>query len=265
MSTALPISEKQVLLVEASSMQANIVSRMLASLGVSRIQISQTGSDALASMRQSRADMVISSLYLADMPGTDLVQAMRRDADLESVPFILISSETRPQVLDPVRQSGACCIVPKPFTQEQLAAGIRAANAYLETGVTLSIPEPEALRVLLVDDSQAARRHYRRLLEALGIEKIFEAENGREALAHLDATMVDVVLTDYNMPEMDGRALTEYIRTKSWQNSVPILMFTSEHDQGRLAAVERAGVSAICDKPLDAKTIGHIIAEAISA
>lgn len=264
MSKALPISEQLVLVVEASAMQAGIVTRMLNQLGVSRIQTCQTGQEALAAMKQRLPDMVISSLYLADMQGTELVQAMRRDAELESIPFILVSSETRPQVLDPVRQSGACCIVPKPFTQAQLAAGIRAASAYLETETLLSIPEPENLKVLLVDDSQAARRHYRRLLEALDIEKILEAGNGHEAVAHLEATMVDVVLTDYNMPEMDGKALTEYIRTQSWQHEVPVLMFTSEQDQGRLAAVERAGVSAVCDKPLDAKTIGHIIAAALA-
>ncbi len=63
--------------------------------------------------------------------------------------------------------------------------------------------------------------------------------------------MVDLVVTDYNMPEMDGRGLVDYIRTKSWQNSVPILMVTSESDEGRLAAIEEAGVSGICDKPFE--------------
>ena len=83
-------------------------------------------------------------------------------------------------------------------------------------------------------------------------------------VALLQTTMVDLVITDYNMPEMDGRELTEYIRTQSWQAEVPILMVTSEQNMGRLAAVERAGVSAICDKPFEAGNIRRLISDALT-
>ena len=76
--------------------------------------------------------------------------------------------------------------------------------------------------------------------------------------------MVDLVITDYNMPEMDGRQLVEYIRQQSWQSTVPVLMVTSEHNQQRLAAVERAGVSAICDKPFEQESIKRLLAEALA-
>ena len=96
-----------------------------------------------------------------------------------------------------------------------------------------------------------------------GIERITEAVNGKEAVDCLQTTMVDLVITDYNMPEMDGRELTEYIRTQSWQNAVPVLMVTSEQNMGRLAAVEKAGVSAICDKPFEATSIRRLIGDAV--
>jgi len=208
--------------------------------------------------------VVISSLYLPDLSGTDLVTAMRRDPALEAVPFILVSSETRPQVLEPVRQSGACSIVPKPFNEQQLSLALYAAADYLNPPADLDLAEIEGLRVLLVDDSVASRRHLRRLLEEIGIENISEAADGRQAVAWLQDSMVDLVITDYNMPEMDGRELTEYIRTQSWQNTVPVLMVTSEQNQGRLAAVERAGVSAICDKPFEAGSIRRLISDALS-
>ena len=168
-------------------------------------------------------------------------------------------------MLDPIRQSGACCIVAKPFTEAQLARALHSAIDLLTPEEAFDAVEVEHLRVLLVDDSYASRRHIRRLLEEMGLEEIIEAENGREAVIKLADTMVDLVLTDYNMPEMDGRALVEYIRTQSWQGSVPILMITSEHDQGRLAAVEKAGVSAICDKPFEARNIRQLIAQSLCA
>ncbi|MNR08485.1 Chemotaxis protein CheY [compost metagenome] len=63
------------------------------------------------------------------------------------------------------------------------------------------------------------------------------------------------------MPEMDGRELIEHIRTSSQLVSVPILMVSGEQDEQRLAAVEEAGVSAICDKPFDIGTLKSLISQ----
>lgn len=265
MALTTSLADLAVLLVEPSSMQAHLVSRMLSNQGVRKITVVNTASEALAALQSASANtVVVSSLYLPDLAGTELIAAMRADPELESLPFILISSETRPQVLEPVRQSGACSIVAKPFTEQQLSRALFAAADYLNPPDDLDLAEVENLRVLVVDDSLASRRHLRRLLEELGIERISEAVNGKEAVALLQEAMVDLVITDYNMPEMDGRELTEYIRTQSWQANVPVLMVTSEQNMGRLAAVERAGVSAICDKPFEAGSIRKLISESLT-
>jgi len=194
-----------------------------------------------------------------------LDETMRADAALADLPFVLISSETRPQVLNPVRQSGACALLPKPFTPEQLAAALHSATDIIEPHEMLDIDmDLERLRVLLVDDSANARHFIRHVLGNLGIEQFIEASNGAQAVQVLADTTVDLVITDYNMPEMDGRALVEYIRQQSWQSSVPILMVTSESDMSRLAAVEQAGVSAICDKPFETQTIKRLIEQALA-
>jgi two-component system chemotaxis response regulator CheY len=265
MSLTTSLADLSVLLVEPSQMQAHLVERMLAHQGVRRVKVVDSGAAALAELSEGgEALVVISSLYLPDMAGTDLVAAMREDEALESIPFILVSSETRPQVLEPVRQSGACSIVAKPFTEQQLSRALYAAADYLNPQVDVDAAEIENLRILLVDDSLASRRHLRRMLSDLGVDKITEAVDGKEAVALLQSTTVDLVITDYNMPEMDGRELTEYIRTQSWQCDVPILMVTSEQNMGRLAAVERAGVSAICDKPFEAGSIRRLITESLT-
>lgn len=266
MALTTSLADINVILVEPSGMQANLIGRMLRNQGIERFETFESAAAALQAMsnQASSSTIVISSLYLPDMAGTELVAAMREDEHLEILPFILISSETRPQVLDPVRQSGACSILSKPFTEQQLSRALYAAADYLNPPNDLEASEIESLRVLLVDDSLASRRHLRRLLEELGIDRITEAVNGKEAVQLLQETMVDLVITDYNMPEMDGRELTEYIRTQSWQNTVPVLMVTSEQNQGRLAAVERAGVSAVCDKPFEAGSIRRLISEALT-
>jgi two-component system chemotaxis response regulator CheY len=61
------------------------------------------------------------------------------------------------------------------------------------------------------------------------------------------------------MPEMDGKELVEQVRQNSQQASVPILMVSSEQDESRLAVVQQAGVSAVCDKPFEPKNIKQLI------
>ena len=115
------------------------------------------------------------------------------------------------------------------------------------------------LNVLVVDDSNTARKHIMRVLNNMGIEQITTAENGEQALNLVADRYFDLVVTDYNMPQMDGAELVEHIRRGSAQASIPIIMVSSESDESRLAAVTQAGVSAICDKPFDAFTVKQLI------
>lgn len=249
----LRLSDLTVYLVEPSSTQQRAIVALFNAQGVRNIKVFATAGDMLCRLSEAPPSVVVSALYLPDMTGIELVEGLRSDPACEHIPFILISSETRPQVLDPVRQAGVCGILPKPFSASQLLLALRATLDYLDdaTSTEIDVTDLEALRVLLVDDSPSARRFSRRVLENLGITHFYEADSGRAALDILGCTMVDLVVTDYNMPEMDGRALIEFIRRDSWQNAIPILMVTSESDQGRLAAIEELGVAGICDKPFE--------------
>ncbi|MDR1855117.1 MAG: response regulator, partial [Azoarcus sp.] len=152
------LEDLKIQLVEPSAMQAEVVRRMLAETGVTRVHHFADAGAALAEMQALKPDAVISALYLPDMTGIELVAAMRADENLEWVPFILISSETRPQVLNPVRQSGACCIINKPFTAEQMKRALYAVVDQLEGIAEIDGEDVEDLKVLLVDDSAMSRR-----------------------------------------------------------------------------------------------------------
>jgi len=257
---ALTINTISVLLIEPSSTQRKIIEEFLSQIGVNNIDRADHGDEALSMMRQSAPDLVISSLYLPDLSGTDLVKMMRMDTNLQDVPFILISSETRFRYLDPIRQAGTIAILPKPFKLAQLRQALTATLQYLQPGeIETRAFSSEELNVLLVDDSLTARRHIARVLINMGVEKLTEAENGVEALELIKDNFYDLIITDYNMPEMDGKELVEHIRSGSAQASVPILMVSSESNSSRLSAVQNAGVSAICDKPFDAATVKELI------
>ncbi len=128
MALTTSLSDLSVLLVEPSHMQAHLVTRMLEHQGVGKVAVVETASAALEALKGATPQtIVISSLYLPDLVGTELVAAMRAQRELETIPFILVSSETRPQVLEPVRQSGACSIVAKPFNEQQLSRVLYSA------------------------------------------------------------------------------------------------------------------------------------------
>lgn len=256
----LNLADLSVLLIEPSEMQLKLIQKHLNDEGVCKVDSAGTGKAALDEMRSYAPDLVISSMYLPDMTATDLLTAMRSDESLEAIPFMLISSETRFEQLDPIRQSGVVAILPKPFTHDDLAHALRTTLEYIEPDeIMLDNYDVEDVRVLLVDDSATARRHVIRILNNLGIMQITQVENGRQAIEQLSQQEFDLIVTDFNMPEMDGQQLIEHVRDVMGNSYIPILMVTSENDQARLAHVQQAGVSAICDKPFDPASIRDVL------
>ncbi|WP_428607841.1 response regulator [Sedimenticola sp.] len=257
---SLTLADLMVILVEPSVTQQKIVTKYLNNLNIHRITAVSSGGEALAMMNEFVPDLVISTLYLPDMTGTDLVHSMRESEQSKDTAFMLISSETRFRYLDPIRQAGAIAILPKPFSQDSLRIALGTTLEYLDPqSLNLGDYDPESLHVLLVDDSGFARKHLRKTLTDMGLELFTEACNGKEAIELIDNNFFDLIVTDYNMPEMDGEALVNHVRANSSQSSIPIVMVTSEENENRLAAIQQAGVSAICDKPFEAGNIRTLL------
>jgi len=248
----LDITDLIITVVEPSVTQSKIIINKLNKLGVTKIQYYPNGALALELIEKFPPDLVISAMYLSDMTATELVLKMRENPDSESIPFMLITSEKSFEALDPIKQAGSVAVLSKPFKLEELK------NALLSTADIISIDEDfldkfpwEDLDVLVVDDSPLAQKIVFKLLANIGVTKIDSAENGKEAIEYINNKFYDLIITDFNMPEMDGQALITYVRESSNQQSIPILMITSEQNESRLAAVNSAGVSGICDKPFD--------------
>jgi two-component system chemotaxis response regulator CheY len=245
-----------VLLVEPSRSQRRIVLQQFEDLGINQYDTVDTGEEALVRIDTEQPDLVISALFLDDMTGRDLVLEMRDNPVSRDTPFMLISSETSFRELDPVKQAGASAVLPKPFRVEDLK---RAINMIMDWDNPEAVELDRDLRILLVDDSKLARRLITRTLNNMGLENITEAEDGRAALPLIQQQEFDLVITDYNMPHMDGQELIWFIRNKSRQPDVPVMMVTTEGDQSKLSAVESQGVAAIIDKPFDAAAVKSLI------
>jgi two-component system chemotaxis response regulator CheY len=258
-------TDLKVFLTEPSKTQQLIISHYLNELGISDIRTLNSGEETLEVLQQDDPDLIISSMYLPDMTGVDLVHRIREDSDSYNMAFLLISSETNIKYLEPIRQAGAIAILPKPFTLEELDTALCATLDYLNPKhLQLKHLDTEDLTVLLVDDSMISLKYISKILNDIGVVNITQSHNGKEAFELINNHYFDLIITDYNMPEMDGLQLINAVRQDSNQKAIPILMVTSEQNENRLAAVEQSGVSAILDKPFEPTSIRKLITQLLN-
>ena len=111
------------------------------------------------------------------------------------------------------------------------------------------------MRVLAVDDSATMRRIIKNQLKQSGVEEVDEASNGREALLLLGRTQYDLLITDWNMPEMCGLDLVMEIRRTEPIKNLPILMVTTVSAKEDIVTALKAGVNNYVVKPFDAATL----------
>jgi serine/threonine protein kinase len=248
-----------VLLVEPSRAQQVIIRKYLQALGLSDVATAPNGAKALEMARQSPPRVVISALHLADMTGMQLAQKMWAEGPLASAGFVLVSSQTDVQEAELRSHGGKLVFLPKPFDQEHLRQAVAAVSGPAEQSVPPSGPAGKRRRVLVVDDSPAARRYIRSVLTGLGVSDIVEATDGREAMTLVEKGGFDLVVTDYNMPQVNGRELVEFLRTRSSAPAIPVIVVTTETDRAKLNAIRQLGVSAICDKSFDPDIVGAVL------
>lgn len=253
-------ADLNILLVEPSVTQRKVIARELAQEGIDNVDFADTILNALEQIKTSAPDLVISALHLADGSALELLENIKNHSTLASLPFMLVSSETRKPQLEEFKQSGVIAILPKPFTREHLG---RAINATLDVlspqELELDYYDVHDIRVLVVDDSRLARNHIMRVLNNLGVKQCVEAEDGQAAIDILTTQMFDLIVTDYNMPQINGKELTEYIRNSSEHSHLPVLMVTSEANDTHLSNIAQSGVNAMCDKPFEPQTVRKLL------
>lgn len=119
------------------------------------------------------------------------------------------------------------------------------------------IAEPTKVKFLVVDDFSTMRRIVRNLLKELGFTNVDEAEDGAVALQKLKGGGFDFVVTDWNMPNMDGLTLLQTIRADAALKALPVLMITAEAKKENIVAAAQAGASGYIVKPFTAATLNE--------
>ncbi|MBI5637025.1 MAG: response regulator [Nitrospinae bacterium] len=111
------------------------------------------------------------------------------------------------------------------------------------------------MRVLVIDDFATMRKIEKNILGQLGIKNVDEADDGSTALPKLKANKYDVVLLDWNMPNMTGLELLKAMRAEDSLKTLPVIMVTAEALKDNVVAAAQAGVNDYVVKPFTAGTL----------
>ena len=111
------------------------------------------------------------------------------------------------------------------------------------------------MKFLVVDDSPTMRRIVCNALRDIGYSEVVEAEDGQDALDKIDAHSFEFIITDWNMPNMNGLDLTKSIRDHDQIGEIPILMITTRGMQEDVIAAMQARVNNYIVKPFTAKIL----------
>ena len=119
----------------------------------------------------------------------------------------------------------------------------------------------KGMKILVVDDFSTMRRIIRNLLRELGFTNSEEADDGSTALPLLKSGKFDFLITDWNMPIMEGIDLVRAVRADDSLRELPILMVTAEARREQIVAAAEAGVNGYIVKPFTAQTLEQKIAK----
>jgi two-component system chemotaxis response regulator CheY len=115
------------------------------------------------------------------------------------------------------------------------------------------------MKILVVDDFSTMRRIIRNLLQELGYHDITEADDGVTAMPLLISQDFDFLVTDWNMPGMDGLTLLRKVRSNDKLSKIPVLMVTAEAKRDQIVVAANAGVNGYIVKPFTAETLKNKI------
>jgi len=119
------------------------------------------------------------------------------------------------------------------------------------------------MKILVVDDSAVMRKVLIGALSKVGVEDVSQASDGREAVAAVEKETYDLVLMDWNMPNMSGIDALREIRASG--NKTPVIMVTTEAEKSRVVEALKAGANNYVIKPFQPNTIGLKIKETLAS
>jgi CheY-like chemotaxis protein/class 3 adenylate cyclase len=198
------------------------------------------GEQALARVAARRPDLVITDIEMPRLDGYGLCKRLKSSAETAHLPVLICSALGEAHDLEKGFDCGADDYLVKPVLPEELSTRIRQ----LLVGTMPASRE----RILVVDDSPAQRHYVQDCLARQGFE-VLAAENGRVGLARARAHQPALIVSDYDMPEMNGFEMVLALKRDPLTRETPVIMLTARDSRRDVAQMRAAGATAYLVKP----------------
>lgn len=249
------MNSPQILIVDDTKMSRDLIKQLLAPLHPD-FQEASNGQMAIEMLSEFHDyDLIITDIDMPVLDGIGLCQKINNATETASIPVIILSMFDSEQSIERGFEAGADAYITKrtirdslfPTVNEQLSKAILRKNCL----------------VMVVDDSKVVRLSIQSFLEEQGF-RVITAENGREALVHMQNKVPDIILSDNEMPIMDGVSFLKAVRTMREYDKTPFIAMSIHDEQGHMKRFVQYGASAYITKPFNFNQLAILIERILS-
>ena len=252
------MTKKKILIVDDSKYYLKMLRSSFENLALS-IKSQRRADVALLDIIKWNPDLLITGVEVGDINGYDLCLILRMIPDFAGMPIILMSSHETDEASRKAAAAGADYYVQK---DNELVANIkRGMEKFLFKAVDDCEKDGEKRpiqSVLVVDDSSTMRRIIRNILTSIGIGRIIEADNGATGLKELSENTVDMIISDWNMPKMNGFQFVKSIRANPVFKDLYFVLVTAEGTR-EIEEAKKAGANDHLCKPFTMESMKTLI------
>lgn len=248
------MSERRILIVDDSAVFRTSMKKILASMNA-EIILAQDGQEGLDVALQEKFDIVVSDIDMPKINGIELCRSLKQIPSTQGIPVVMVSTFDSDSDVDKGFQAGASAYLSKYEIKDRLLDTV-------ENVLSKSKFKRNRL-VMVVDDSKVVRRIVAKGLAEAGF-RVITAENGKKALNLLDTIQPDLILTDIEMPNINGFEFCGTVHTNPELSTVPIVAMSSKTDRGYMKRMLQNGASAYLCKPFNIDELVILVEKMLS-
>jgi len=241
LSDPLTASSPRILIVDDSPTIRFGLKRDLGQMGAIVTEASD-GGEGLNIVDSQDFDLIITDIEMPRMDGFTFCSKLKSHPTKNSIPVVMLSSKEKEEDIELGFKVGAASYIKKSNTKKYLLARVKEI---LDKNSLL-----KGRTILIVDDSPAVRNLIEKALTKAGFH-VESAENGRKALELLSRCTPDMILSDLNMPELDGSGLCKNVHANKDLSQIPFIIMSSDGDRATMRRLLQYGASAYLVKPFN--------------
>ena len=250
-----------VLVVDDCVMTRVTVTEVLKAAGCETILEASDGLEALEILKTTPLHIVISDWNMPNLNGIDFLRQARGNLKVLDTRFIMLTGESDAAKVKEAIAYGFDSYITKPIDAEILQHRVEYVLSEMHMNFATYLADAS---VLLVEDSRAIRSVMINLMSNIGLQSVHTLENAQDAVAYLESGQTpDVVISDWNLPQMNGLEFLAWMRDRKATQHVPFMMISSEKKPERVQEALSKGVDEYLIKPFHQEEIARKMVRAL--